>query len=159
VRKSCSLKWVHWRSHPSRLLRKTAAGSHEVHSPPFPFLFKRTAPVIDTNIWQCLLTIMPLQSWRDFRRFTTFFRQEIDYNALSTITCTFASLIFLTTHKTVQEQTPGRWMTLEHCFHLPHITTFKVLRCSFELWTNYNSYIPALCINWKSARTLEKRSQ
>jgi len=48
----------------------------------FPSLFKRTAPLIDTNIWQCLLTILPLQSYTDFRWFTTFFHQEFDYNAL-----------------------------------------------------------------------------
>jgi len=48
----------------------------------FPSFFKRTAPLIDTNIWQCLLTILPLQTWTDFQQFTTFFRQEFDYNAL-----------------------------------------------------------------------------
>jgi len=48
----------------------------------FPSFFKNTAPLIDTNIWQCLLTILPLQSWTDFRRFTTFFLQEFDYNTL-----------------------------------------------------------------------------
>jgi hypothetical protein len=44
--------------------------------------FKRTAPLTDTNIWQCPLTILPLQPWTDLRRFTTFYRQEFDYNAL-----------------------------------------------------------------------------
>jgi hypothetical protein len=34
-------------------------------------------------------------------------------------------------------------MTLEQCFHLPHITTFNGPRCIFELRTNYNSYLPA----------------
>ena len=48
----------------------------------FPSLFKCTAPLTDTNIWQCLLTILPLQTWTDFRWYTTFFRQEFDYNAL-----------------------------------------------------------------------------
>jgi len=48
----------------------------------FPSIFKSTTPLIDTNIWQCLLTILALQTWTDFRRFTTFFRQEFDYNAL-----------------------------------------------------------------------------
>ena len=48
----------------------------------FPSFSKRTATLIDTNIWQCLLTILPLQSWTGFRRFTTFFLQESDYNAL-----------------------------------------------------------------------------
>jgi hypothetical protein len=47
-----------------------------------PYFLKRTAPIIDTNIWQCLLTILPLRTWTDFRRFRTFFRQEFDYNAL-----------------------------------------------------------------------------
>ena len=48
----------------------------------FPSFFKYTAPLIDTSIWQCLLTILPLQSWTDFRLFTSFFRQEFYYNAL-----------------------------------------------------------------------------
>jgi len=48
----------------------------------FHSFFKCTAPLIDTNIWQCLLTILPLQSWTDFRWFTTFFHQEFDYNEL-----------------------------------------------------------------------------
>jgi hypothetical protein len=48
----------------------------------FPSFFKRTLPLIHSNIWQCLLTLLPLQSWTDFRRFTTFFLQEFDYNAL-----------------------------------------------------------------------------
>ena len=45
----------------------------------FPSFF---FPLIDTNIWQCPLTILHLQSWTDFRGITTFFRQEFDYNAL-----------------------------------------------------------------------------
>jgi len=69
----------------------------------FLLFFKRTAPLIDTNIWQCLLTIRPLQSLTDFRRFTTFFRQEFDYNALFRFNVSFASLMFLTTDKTAQE--------------------------------------------------------
>jgi len=48
----------------------------------FPSFFKCTAPLIDINILQCLLTILPLQSWTDFRQFTTFFCQECDYNVL-----------------------------------------------------------------------------
>ena len=44
--------------------------------------FKRTVPLTDTNNWRCLLTILSLQSWTDFRRFTAFSRQEFDYNAL-----------------------------------------------------------------------------
>ena len=34
-------------------------------------------------------------------------------------------------------------MTLEQCFHLPHITAFNGPHCIFELRTNYNSYLPA----------------
>ena len=37
-------------------------------------------------------------------------------------------------------------MTLEWCFHLPHITTFNGPRCIFELRTNYNSYLPVPCV-------------
>jgi hypothetical protein len=48
----------------------------------FPSFFKRTAPLRDTNIWQCLLTILPVQSWTDFRQFTSFLRQEFDQNSL-----------------------------------------------------------------------------
>ena len=48
----------------------------------FTSFFKRIAALIGTNIWQCLLTILPLQSWTDFRWFTNFFRQEFDYDAL-----------------------------------------------------------------------------
>ena len=69
----------------------------------------------------------------------------------STLTCTFALLIFLTTDKTVQEQTPGRWMTLVQCFHLAYITTFSGPRCIFELRTNYNSYLPAPRTLWHTA--------
>jgi hypothetical protein len=99
---ACSLEWVHRRGHCSRLLWKSSASAHEVHSPKSPFIFKRTAPLIDTNIWQCLLTIPPLQSWTDFRRFTTFFGQEFDYNALFHNNVNLTSLIFLTSDKTAQ---------------------------------------------------------
>jgi hypothetical protein len=61
----------------------------------------------------------------------------------STLTCSFTSLLFLTTDKTAQLQTPGGRLTLEWCFHLPHITTFNRPCCIFELRTNYNSYLPA----------------
>jgi hypothetical protein len=33
-------------------------------------------------------------------------------------------------------------MTLEQCFHLPHINNFNGPHCIFELQTNYNSYLP-----------------
>ena len=72
------------------------------HSPPFPFLFKGTAPLIDTNIWQCLLTILPLQSSTDFRRFTPSFVRNLILMRSFTWTCTFASLTFFTTDKTAQ---------------------------------------------------------
>ena len=76
-------KWIHRLGHCSRPLRQSSVGAHEVHSPTFPFLFsKHTAPLIDTNIWHCLLTTLPLQSWIDFRPFATFFRQEFDSTAL-----------------------------------------------------------------------------
>ena len=116
-----------------------------LHSPPRPF-FKRTAPLTDTNIWQLLLTILPPQSWTDFWRFTAIFVRNLIIMRCSTLTCTFASLIFLTTDKIAQQQTTGRWMPLEQYFHLPHITTFNGPRCIFELRTNYNSYLPAPCI-------------
>jgi hypothetical protein len=38
---ACSPEWVHWRSHCSRLLWKSLASAHEVHSL-FPFLFLNT---------------------------------------------------------------------------------------------------------------------
>jgi len=60
----------------------------------------------------------------------------------STLTCTFTSLIFLTTNRTAQSQTPGRRMTLERWCHLPHIVIFNGPCCIFELRTNYN-YLPA----------------
>ena len=59
-----------------------------------------------------------------------------------TLTCIFASLIFLTTDKSAQYRTPS-WMTLEQRFHFPLITTFNGTRCVFELRTNCNSYLPA----------------
>jgi hypothetical protein len=37
-------------------------------------------------------------------------------------------------------------MTLVHCFHLPHITTFNGLHCIVSLETNYHSYMPAPCV-------------
>jgi hypothetical protein len=46
---TCSPEWMHWRSHCSRLLRKSSAGTHEVHSPLFPFPF--------LNAWLHLQTI------------------------------------------------------------------------------------------------------
>ena len=110
----------------------------------FPSFFKHTAPLIDTTIWQCLLTILPLQSWTDFRRFTTFFCQEFDYKAL--FRANVPSLRSSSSQLTkLQQKTPGRWVILEQCFHLPHITTFNGPRCIFELLTNYNSYLPAPC--------------
>jgi hypothetical protein len=109
----------------------------------FSFFFKGTAPLIDTNIWQCLLTILPLQCWTDFRRFTPSFVSNLIIIRCSTLTCTFVSLIFLTTDKTTQQQTPVRWITLELSLHLPHITTFYGFWSIFELRTNYNSCLPS----------------
>jgi hypothetical protein len=48
----------------------------------FPSFFKCTASLIDTNIWQCLLTILPLQFWTDFWRFNPSFGKEFHYSAL-----------------------------------------------------------------------------
>ena len=104
----------------------------------FPSLFKHTAPLTDTNMWQCLLTILPLQSWTDFWRFTTFFHQEFDYNAL------FHTNVYLHFAHVPHnwQNCAGQWVTLQQCFHLPHITTLNRPRCIFELRTNFNSYLP-----------------
>jgi hypothetical protein len=55
----------------------------------------------------------------------------------STLTCTFASLTFLTTDKTEQQQTAGWGMTLEQCFHL-NILLLSTDRAAF---LNYEQII------------------
>ena len=79
---ACSPEWVHRRGYCSQLYGSPQPALMRFILHRFPSFFKRTALLIDTNIWQCLLTILPLQSWTDFRRFTTFFCQEFGYNAL-----------------------------------------------------------------------------
>ena len=110
----------------------------------FPSFFKRTAPLLDTNIWQCLLTIQPLQSSTDFRRFATFFYQEFDYNVLfhANVYVRFAHL----PHNWQNCAVANIWSVNDLGTVLPHITTFIGPCCIFELWTNYNSYLPAPCI-------------
>jgi len=105
-------------------------GSFSTVSLPF---FKRTAPLIDTNIWQCLLTIPPLQSWADFWRFTAFFRQKFDYNALF-----HANMYFRFAHL------PHNWQNCAVANNrlanylgtvLPPSTYYYFQRTSLQFWT------------------------
>jgi hypothetical protein len=112
----------------------------------FPSFFKRTAPLIDTNIWQCLRTILSLQSWTDFRQFTNFFLQEFDYNALfhANVYLRFAHLPHNWKNCAVGNSRLGN--DFGTVLTPQHITTFNGPRCIFELRTNYNSYLPAPCM-------------
>jgi hypothetical protein len=114
----------------------------------FPSFFKCTASLIDTNIWQCLLTILQLQSWTDFRWFTSLFLQEFDYNALfhANVCLCFASLPDSWQNCTVADTR----LVSDLGTVLPPSTyyTFSGPRCIFELWTNYNSCLPMPRIGW-----------